>query len=211
MDPLGRPRVGFLAALAARRALAAAEVARGGRPRFAGAGLSSSTSSSSSSSSSAFSDSGSASGALRLRLIGVDLAVALALFGVRAGFAETTGVPDADRDGLPRFLGPESAGRTGSSSMSTSATGAGCMSSLRSRSASLSKATTVGPEPLPTSPVGLPCAIGPLGSRELWDRLVEIEKAWYVGRDINVKKLYCFKAQGGVEGPLVKQSRVLAK
>src|SRR5690349_18901821 len=91
---LGRPRVGFFAALAARRALAEAPAERAGRPRF-GTGVASGSSSSSS---------GPDSAALRLPVL------RSALFGVAALLvergvleaADLAGVAEAESDGRPR-------------------------------------------------------------------------------------------------------------
>lgn len=147
---LGRPRVGFLAALAARRALAATPVVRTGRPRFLAAG-----------SSALFSSSASRSAAFLLRsepfdatVLFPDLGVVAVLFPVLGVFATVVraGVSDAERlpsEGRPRFLWAVTGGELNSSSSSSttsmSATGADGLASMSS--ASLSKPTTVGPTP----------------------------------------------------------------
>jgi hypothetical protein len=122
---LGRPRVGFFAALAARRALAEAPAERAGRPRF-GTGVASGSSSSSSSS-------GSASAALRLPVLRPALFGAAALLverGVLDAADLAAGVAEAESDGRPRFLKVDEGAEMGkfassssSASMSMSASG----------------------------------------------------------------------------------------
>lgn len=144
---LGRPRVGFLAALAARRALAATPVVRTGRPPFLAAG-----------SSTLFSPSSSSSAAFLLRsepfdatMLFPDLGVFAVLFPVLGVLATVVrvGVSNAERlpsEGRPRFFWAVTGGELNSFSSSStgpmSAKGADGLASITS-----SSPTTVGPAP----------------------------------------------------------------